>query len=219
MFVILAGIFVSAQTSSDLGTGLPYGLNVNQLEAANNKIINISSNVGYLGQQWKKIILENPVTNWINGALTTISPFFKVVMAQDYSFSISFLITFVLWLFFFLSFNKIFKDYTSFSPLIALGVAFLVTVAMAQLTVIGRISNFIVWVIFGVGKSWWVQILLGIGCGLALAMIFLFIASFGKVLAKKRQEKKEFKERLDIETGAKSGEALTKAMSSLEKRK
>ena len=72
--------------------------------------------------------------------------------------------------------------------------------------------NFIIGLFFG-EQAWWVKVIIGIVIFAILAIIFVLIKNFGKQFAESKKKLKEEKNRLKIETGAKAGEELSKAVS------
>ncbi len=168
----------------------------------------------YLGEEWKSILLEEPIIKGIDSFFQKINTVFVVLFAEPYSLSLKLFLIIALWSIFFFIFHRIFKYYTSFSKPIPLGISLTLVVIMSHLKLFEKQVNFLMTLFFG-DKPLWMKLILGIIIILVLVILFALIKKFGKQIAESRRKMKEEEERLKIETGAKAGEALTKAVSEI----
>ncbi len=216
VLLVFSSGFLIADSATNQIPGLPAGLSYNQLEAANGQVINISSNLGYLGEQWKNILFSNPVFIAFDNFMHTINPVFLIVFNQDYAFSISFLLTIILWFFFFSSFKRIFRMISMFqNKWVSLIISVGLTIVLAQTGMIGALSNWLIWLVLGTDKPWWVQLIIAAVIALVIVGLYYFIRTFGIAMVKAMAEKKEAKDREELHNEAKFGKVFTDAMSSI----
>lgn len=217
MLVLSAGFLIADSTTAvdQQVPGLPAGVNVNQLQAANGQIINVSSNLGYLGQQWKNMLLSSRVFVVFDNFMHAINPVFLVLFAQDYAFSISFLTTIIVWIFFFSSFKRIFQTISIFqNKWVVFVISAGITIGAAQIGMIGGISNWLIWLVLGTDKPWWVQLIIALVIVLVIVGLYYFIRTFGLEIAKKMAENKEAKDREDLHLDAKIQNEITSEIGS-----
>lgn len=162
------------------------------------------------GQNWKTLLMQNSFVSSVNAFFQKISPVFSVLFGMEYSLSIALLLTIVLWLYVFFLFNRILSN-GLFSKLVALLISFGFTIILAQIGLFSKAVNFIIGIFFG-EQPGWVKVIVGIVMAVVLALLFVVMVKFGKQIAANRKKVKEEKNRLKIETGAKIGEELSKAV-------
>jgi hypothetical protein len=204
-FAVLALPFIIGVLSSQSTDvpGLPSG--TQQLENTTNQITNAVSNWQVIEQNLKTSLLSNPTINSINSFFTSIGIVFRILFGQDYSLSLVLFITIILWVFFVISFNRIFKNFMPFSKGISFIISILLTIILAQIQILDGISNFIISRIFNL--SWWIQIIIIFIIVVALIVILSLLKRFNIQSAKRREKENRFK----LETGAKVGENISKA--------
>lgn len=190
--------------------GLPSGVNPPQIENTTNQVTNVALNWQTIAQQWKTSLLQNPVVYKVNSFFQDISIVFRVLFGQNYSMSLTLLIIIILWIFFLISLNRIFKDFTSFSKGVSFIISLLLVVVMAQINLLGAMSTFIIKLIFGTNNPLWMQLLFAFIIAMIILFIMVLIKKFGKQSVKKRQEKKDEENRFKLESEVKAGEPLAK---------
>jgi hypothetical protein len=188
---------------------LPYGINPDEIE---NTKTNVESKWDYLSKEWKTVLLKNKYISAVDSFLQKISYIFVILFGQPYSLSLTLLLVIIFWLCFFFVFSVIFKNYSSFSPPIAYIISLILVVIAAQLKLWEKQATFFLWLIFG-DKPWWFSVIIIILLAAIFFLLFTYIKKFGKQISANRKKMKELEARLKMEVGAKSGEALTKAVS------
>lgn len=131
----------------------------------------------YLGEEWKKMFLGNPVIAGIDKFLNMISPVFEVFVGLSYDFSGGFFLVLVLWIYFLFWFYEVFKKFSMFQKSTAFFVAFLINVMLSHLQFYVMISGAIIYLIF-VPKGWVFNLLVG----LFIMLFFIVLFKFGKPL-------------------------------------
>jgi len=151
----------------------------------------------YLSEQWNKILLKNKFVSGIDGFFKKINIVFVVLFGENYALSLTLFFVVVLWIFFFINFNIIFRDYSIFSSGISLTLAFFLAIILAQFGFYKILSEIIFKLIFfkeGIwGWFWFFAVLIIIG----------FLISLNKTIGKQMKGKKEQyeKERAKVERG------------------
>ncbi len=198
---------------------LPFILNFISSQVESQDIFGITQESGvkltekweYLGKEWKNILLGSPIIQSIDSFFQKINVVFLVLFGINYSMSLVVFLTTFLWLYFLFTFynilgNTIFSKWVSF--VISLGIC----IGAAQIKLFQMPVNLIIGLFFG-EKPWWAKLLIGAGILLVLAVVFVFIKKFGKQFAANKKKMEEEKNRIKLETGAKAGEVLSKAVS------
>ncbi len=182
-----------------------------------NSIFGVSAEGVTLTSDWKtwgidlkNNLLQNPVIMAIDSFFNAISPLFSILFGMPYSLSLALLLIIILWIYSFLVINNalqmsLFSKWVS--TLISLGIVIL----LAQFGLFSMIVNLIIQLFFG-ENPWYVKVILGLVIVVALVFVFLFIKQFAKQMKENKKKRKEEENRLKLETGAKVGEALSKAV-------
>ncbi len=165
----------------------------------------------YLGKEWKIILMGNPFITAIDLFFKAISFIFAVLLGIPYSLSIAFFLTMGLWLYFFFLFNRILSN-SLFSKWVALGISFGSSILLAQVGLFQWASSQIIGLFFG-EKAWWMKLIIGTVVITALVTAFLFGIIFSKQIAMSKKKNKDEINRIKLEAGAKTGEALSKSVS------
>ena len=155
----------------------------------------------YLGGEWRKTLLNNALIAALDNALNRLDFVFFIVTGEEYSLSMAFLFTLVIWASFFVIIAYIFKLYTPFSEYVTWIVAFCFSVIIShlplpstELTIYQAISTPLFKIIFYKTGIWsWVLPLLGL---LVYIFIFVYLRNFLKFRIKKKLET-EGKENLE----------------------
>jgi hypothetical protein len=198
---------------------LPLILNFVTSQGENSTIFGISSDSGvkltekweYLGKEWKNILMANSVIQSLDSLFQKINFVFLVLFGTPYSLSLALFLIVFLWLYFFFSFQNILKM-TLFSKIVCLLISLGLTIILAQVGLFSKIVNFIIQLLFG-EQTWWMKLIIGVGILIALVLVFAFVMKFGKQSAINKKKRKDEENRIKLETGAKAGEALSKAVS------
>jgi len=198
---------------------LPLVLNLINSQAENSTIFGISPDSGvkltekweYLGKEWKNILMGNSIIRGIDSFFQKISIVFSVLFGIEYSLSLALFLTIILWLYVFFMLTGVLGNIISskwVSLLISLGFVIL----LAQIKSFQIPVNFLIGLFFG-ENPWWMKLIIGLIIFAILAVVFILIKNFGKQLAANKKKVKEEKNRLKLQTGARAGEALSKAVS------
>lgn len=151
----------------------------------------------YLSEQWDKILLKNKFVSGIDNFFKKINIVFIVLFGENYSLSLTLFFVIVLWLFFFINFNIIFRDYSIFSEGISLSLSFCLTIILAQFKFYRLFSEIIFKLIFFKEGIWgWIWFFV-------FLVFFVFLISLNKTIGKQKKEQKEHyeKEREKMERG------------------
>ncbi len=174
------------------------GLEKNVEDIENTKA-NIETKWDYLGKEWKNILLKNKFVGAIDGFFKKISFVFEVLIAEPYTFSVTFLVVVLLWLYLFLKFAEIVRDYST----IPSGVSYLVglgfTLVLAHIGVIRKITEFLGWIVFK-PEAWWARWIIIIILGIILILIYKFTSLLGKSYKKDIEKLEKEQEKLDRKT-------------------
>jgi hypothetical protein len=176
---------------------------------------NLTSKWAYIGKEWKASLMKNPIINGIDSFFQSINFIFLALFGIPYSLYLALFLTIFLWFYFFFSFRNILKM-SLLSKGVCLLISFGLTIILAQVGLFSTIVNFIIQLFFG-EQTWWMKVIIGMLILLGLVLVFAFIKRFGKQFAEKKKKMKEEENRIKLETGAKAGEALSKAISKTEK--
>ncbi|MBU1136496.1 MAG: hypothetical protein KJ559_03235 [Nanoarchaeota archaeon] len=140
----------------------------------------------YLGKEWQKILLKNPVVSKIDSALAKVSFVFVILFGMPYSLSLTLLVIIILWFFFFFKFAEIFKNFSAFSESASWVISLALVIFMAQTKVLQKITEWLGWLVFAKKEWWW-------NLSMIILLVFLFILFYklSSAYAKKIKEQKE----------------------------
>jgi hypothetical protein len=194
------------------------GIDTNQVENVTNQVNNVANQFGqpskawtYMGQELQKLILQNSVVRGIDSFLNKISFVFVIFFGVKYSMSVSLFFIIALWVYFFLTYCSIFKNFSSFSRWISRVVSLLLVVIMAQLKLFEKMINLVIYLLFG-SKPWWVKALIAVGIAVVLFLLLWYIKKFGSQIKENRKKMKEAEARAKLELAAATGETFTKTV-------
>jgi len=177
----------------------------------------------YLGEQWKEAFLNNSKISNVDQAFRAVdkSWVFFIFLGQHYDFSLLFLFVFLIWLFFFINFGKIFEMFSSFSKGVSWIVALLISIILAHIKVYSAISVLLFKIIFFREGVWgWVWFVIFI---LLYVFVLMYIKRVIWVIGRKFKKSKEAKEAWDqkfktqvwmakLETASKAADAIIEGL-------
>lgn len=202
LLLILAVNFIFIVSSNDLEQ------NINDL---GNKIENVTDTVdefkylnktekeSYLFGEWKKIILKNSVLSALNNTFIILSPLFFILFSYNYDFSITLIFILILWTFFFISFNRILRDFSGLSRGVSLLVSLLIVIFLSHIKLFLIITNFLFNLIF-FQEGFLINFISFLIFIFGLIFLFTLIKGLGKEIRMRRkklkEEENEFKQKL-----------------------
>lgn len=219
LFIFLLFLQVYSVKAQDIEEGLEE--TKEQLEEGIEKAEDIKEDIEqkrweYLGQEWKKILLENRFVSAIDSFLSKINIVFVILFGEPYSLSLILLCVIILWFYFFLKFSEILTDFSNFSSTTSMVIGFALTIILAQTKVLKKIIEFFAWLIFWKESNVWRFIIMLV---IFLGMIGLYCLSsyLGEIHKKKKEEKEKQQEKIDRRFLRKIAEMFSKAFGKKEK--
>ncbi len=164
----------------------------------------------YLGEEWKKILLENRFVSAMDSFLKKIDIVFVVLFGEHYSLSLVLLSIILLWFYLFLKMSEILTDYSSFSSTTSMVIGFVLTIILAQFKILRAIIEFFAWLIFWKESNVWRFVILFI---IVVGMIGIYYLSsyMGEIHKKKKEEEEKQQEKIDRHFLRKIAEMFSKA--------
>tara|TARA_Y100000034_G_scaffold114872_1_gene151423 strand:- start:683 stop:1414 length:732 start_codon:yes stop_codon:yes gene_type:complete len=190
-------------------TGLP--VEVEKISEIGKGLTDKEKRDEYLSREWGKIILKNKVIAAIDSFFTKISPVFRILFGEPYSFSLRLLLIIIFWSVILFVLFKQMQTFSGLSSSTSFGVAFLVNVIIAQTKVFSRILDFFIWLLFG-EKPWWMKILILAAVIVGLIVIYYLIKKFGVVWKKAKKQTEEKTKQLKQEALDTKANAAKKAL-------
>jgi hypothetical protein len=114
LFIVNSAIVIGAGLDSIDESAKNFQTNVENTENKVNDLTDTnvwSEKWGYLGKEWKVMLLKNSVVDAVDSFFNKFSFVFKFILGVDYSFTPAFLVVILLWLFFFFEWGKIFRSF------------------------------------------------------------------------------------------------------------
>ncbi|MFW5846914.1 MAG: hypothetical protein ACOCUU_02020 [Nanoarchaeota archaeon] len=149
----------------------------------------------YLGGELEKIIMKNKYISYVfseeTGLLSKIDIVFIVLFGEHYQFSLGLLIVIILWVYFFVQFSGIMRDFSTFSSGTATIIGLAMTVIMAQVKLLSLIVKGLGWLVAS-PDAWWMRTLVVIG----LVLFFMLVSAINNTLRMIEKKRKEEEERL-----------------------
>ena len=158
----------------------------------------------YLKQEWTKLIEKNKFLGPIHKFLIKISPFFSVVFAQSYEFSLTMFLIIFLWFLIFIQAATLVRSTSSIKEGFALIIGALCAIILAQTKLLKIIVGFVLDLVFKQG-NWWIRLLIWI---LIVGIIAFEWVAF-RLATQASKKNKEEKRKKELEQGVKEVKALT----------
>jgi len=153
-------------------------------------------------------LIENKIISKLNSVLTSISSIFLILFANNYSFSLFFLLITIIWFYLFFKFSEIINNFTPFSNITSIILGLLITILTAHLGIINLITNFIIWFITS-KDAFWYQITALIGTIIILFLIYYITSKLSKGYKENKKKSEEELDRAKLKAGANLAEKLT----------
>ena len=204
--IIALSIFASAQTT------VP---GAEQIQQAQQQISNLPKTPAelqqitsdYLVQEWSKIVAKIPVIGPLHSFLLAHPLPFIILFNEPYSFSLTFILIFILWLYIAIFSSRTISSAGFVKPLIAWLLGLLFTILTAQINLISYISTAVLAFIFSY-DAWWARTLLF----LVVIVVFVLLSALSNILSKYLKEIELKKEKQEIKQGIKESKALKKGL-------
>ena len=149
IFLLLINFLAISLIHAETAPGIPSILTPEETEKTIADLKNKSlTKWDYLGQNWQVMLLKNKVVASLDSFFTKISIIFVILFGMPYSLSITLLVIILLWIFFFFKFGEIFKDFSAFSEGTSWFIALGLTIILAQLQILKKITQFLGWLLF-----------------------------------------------------------------------
>jgi uncharacterized membrane protein len=177
----------------------------------------------YLKQEWNKIILKLPVIGSIHGYFVAHPLIFQILFKEPYNFSLTFICIFILWVFILVNVSNIFSGLIRGGTYTGLLIGLAVSVALAQVGVIGGIVRFVLSIIYA-RDTWWIRLLLWLVVIVVLMLVAYFDSALKDTIKKSKEEKEkaEVKEKAEESEefirGVKEGQEISKPIRELKKK-
>jgi hypothetical protein len=115
--------------------------NVEKMEETKEKIDDFTDNDKweYLGKEWEKILLENPIISSIDSFFQKISFLFEIIVGMHYSLSLWFFFVILIW--FYLLFNLKYLLKAFFPSGISLALSFIILLLFARLNFFDKVIS------------------------------------------------------------------------------
>lgn len=179
------------------------------------KYLNKTEKESYLFGEWKKIILKNPVLSALNNTFIILSPLFFILFAYNYDFSITLIFIFVLWIFFFISFNRVLRDFSGLSQGVSLLVSLLIVIFLSHIKLFLFITNFLFNLIF-FQEGLFVNFISFLIFIFGLIFLFMLIKGLGKEARMRRKKLKENENEFKQKLSEVEREAFSKSIKHIE---
>jgi len=186
-FVIIAGFFVSFSGALDLPEGAPLANETKYVQEVVDQ-----KKWEYLGEAWQELLLDNKYIMRANALFTKMNPLFVILFAREYSFSVTMLFVFLLWLFTFLSL----KQY-KFMPKIGEGssseatnfvIALVATIILAHIKLFDYVAAGMFKLLFYKSSALWSLVTFVVLIILLILYLYVNLA-LGRYFKKKKEEK------------------------------
>ena len=183
IFLFLFLIFLPFMNSQDISSELEG--QIEKIEQTKDKLENLKdTDTNYLAEEWKKMIINNPISGAINNFLEFLSPLFKVLIQEPYTLSWKFFIILLLWIFLFLNLSALLKS-SLFEGWIGYAIGLIVTVLLAYVKSFKIFYSFLVSIV-DLFTGWTKWLIIGL---IIIAFIVLEFSRtyFSKYLEKQKQ--------------------------------
>lgn len=143
----------------------------------------------YLSEQWQEVLLENEGVARLDASMKRINPVFFFLLGENYSLSLTFLITLVIWASFFVVYREAVSLYGLFSGNVSWAIAFIVAVVTAHLRIYAVIAEGAFRLVFFNEGAWpWIFTLIVL---FGWVILVTYLRGIFIAIRKRRQKKKE----------------------------
>jgi len=188
---IFSNIIVLAQDTSPLPIGIEELQDVGERGQETLGGLTEKEKRAYLFEEWTTILLDNKFISIIDSFFTKISFIFRILLGEPYTLSGILFVMILLWLFLFLKFGQIMKDYSPFSALAAWVIGLGMAVMIGQVGLLRKIAELLVSFIFYKESTLYRSII-------ALIIIAAFAVGYA-IASKLGKRHKEQKEKTEVE--------------------
>ena len=193
LIILLFLLFLPFINAQDISSELEG--QIEKIKQTQDKLENLKdTNTSYLAEEWKKIIIKNPISGAINNFLEFLSPLFKVLMQEHYSLSWKFFIILLLWVFLFLNLSALLKS-SLFEGWIGYAIGLIVTILLAYTGFFRMFYSFLVSIV-DLFTGWTKWLIIGL---IIISFIILEFSRtyFLKYLRKQKEGLEKEREKMD----------------------
>lgn len=140
----------------------------------------------YLGKEWQKIFLGNPIVSTFDNSFKKISFIFRIFFGEPYSLSLALFLVMVLWLYFFLKFKEMMQDYSLFSKKTSWVFGIAMPILLAQMGFLRAIIEFFGWLVFSKEANLW-RFLIMLVIVVVMVVIYKLTSKFGEAFKANRE--------------------------------
>lgn len=140
----------------------------------------------YLTQEWSKIIAEKPVIGAIHTFFLAHPLPFKILFNYPYTFSPTFLLIVVLWIYFIFIVKDI-MSFTAYDDKIGWIVGILSPIFLAHIGFLNIVSSFFVDLVISKDK-WWIRWIIGILLTIGMVILYKLEGVISKAIAHAREQ-------------------------------
>ncbi len=191
--ILILSIFLISNLNSvkaETAPGLPSGLDKDPEELKEELKNKTQTKWDYLSNEWIKILKDKPLIKQIDSFFEKISILFRILFGMPYSFSITLLGIFFLWVFLALETGEIINKSGLIKGWSAYAGGFLFSILLAQLQILKIIVNFLGWLLF-LEKPWYWDLSVILIIILAFVLLYFSSKTLSTYLEKRRKQKAE----------------------------
>ncbi|MEK6885375.1 MAG: hypothetical protein AABX17_00230 [Nanoarchaeota archaeon] len=220
LLINVSAPFIFAVTIDPSNTEDPLGIGVNPADIPTTPDELTEASSSYLQKRWENIITNSRFAGIHNSFLAHPLPF-TILFHQPYSFSLTFFLVVIFWIFLLVSIGNLVGAYSG-SGMMGFAGGLVSAILLSWIGVIGGIATFVVDFILG-RQSIWIKILLWIAVFVILAIIFVANGIWKKSVedSKKQEEKRRLKEKVEeheeFVKGVEEGRRLTEPLRKFKK--
>ncbi len=183
---------------------VPLGITEDKVQDVKNKT---QQQWDYFANEWQKTLLKKPWIAGIDSGLQNVSWLCQILFGEPYSLSLVLLIVIILWAVFFVKTGEILSVYSMFSKAVSWLMALGLTIILAQLTLLRKISEGLLKFAFGTQNVGWRIVIFGI----FIISIVVYTLLMNTII-KKLKKSKEEKNKDEIDAAAQASKKITGAI-------